>query len=128
MTNNIASNVNDSGGRFDRFSWPLPDSDLFDNTEQGAKEVVAAWLQRKLQENKPSWVVLMGDAAIAALSGLTASPLAEHRGAVIEFAGQPSIQALTTFGTGQLWREPLLKAKFWQHMQQLPAAMPDSNS
>lgn len=128
MTNNIASNVNDSGGRFDRFSWPLPDSDLFDNTEQGAKEVVAAWLQRKLQENKPSWVVLMGDAAIAALSGLTASPLAAHRGAVIEFAGQPSIQALTTFGTGQLWREPLLKAKFWQHMQQLPAAMPDSNS
>lgn len=108
--------LSETNNLFDRFEWPLADSGLFDSSPQAAKDVVAAWLLRKLQENQVSWVLLMGSAAVATLSNVEAEV---QLGAVAALPGRESVQALLTHGSQSLWSQPLLKREFWQHLQVL---------
>ena len=108
--------LSDTGSVQDRFDWPLPDSGLFDTSQQAAKEIFSAWLQRKLQENNIRWLLLMGKAAVAMhnekadLGCITSL----HEG-----QGEQAIQVLPAYGSGELWDQPLLKREFWQHIQPL---------
>lgn len=110
-----------AASQLDRFEWPLPDSGLFDSTEQAAKDIVSAWLLRKLQENQVSWVLLMGKASIATLANTQdGGHDANHDkqlGAIAALPGSSSVQALLTHGSAELWAQPLLKRDFWQHLQ-----------
>lgn len=108
--------LSETNNLFDRFEWPLADSGLFDSSPQAAKDVVAAWLLRKLQENQVSWVLLMGSAAVATLSNVDAEV---QLGSVAALPGRESVQALLTHGSQSLWSQPLLKREFWQHLQVL---------
>ena len=106
----------DTGSVQDRFDWPLPDSGLFDNSQQAAKDIFSAWLQRKLQESNARWVLLMGKAAVAMHNSDTdlglVTPLHDDQ-------GEHAIKVLLTYGSGELWRQPLLKREFWLHIQPL---------
>ena len=106
----------DTGSGQDRFDWPLADSGVFDTSQQAAKEIFSAWLQRKLHDNNARWVLLMGKAAAAMHNGNAdlgvVTPLHEAQ-------DDQNIQVLTTYGSGELWRQPLLKREFWQHIQPL---------
>jgi hypothetical protein len=110
-----------AASQLDRFEWPLADSGLFDSTEQAAKDIVSAWLLRKLQENQVSWVLLMGKASIATLAntqdGDHDANHGKQLGAIAALPGSSSVQALLTHGSAELWAQPLLKRDFWQHLQ-----------
>jgi hypothetical protein len=93
------------GGVQDRFEWPLADKDIF-----------SAWLQRKLQENNIGWVLFMGKAAVAMQETENAFG---HVTSVVHKQGKQNIKVLPTFGSGELWSQPLLKREFWQHIQPL---------
>lgn len=109
-----------AASQLDRFEWPLADSGLFDSTEQAAKEIVSAWLLRKLQENEVSWVLLMGKASIATLANThDGGHDAKQLGAIAALPGSSSVQALLTHGSAELWGQPILKRDFWQHLQAL---------
>ena len=113
----------------DRFDWPLPDSGLFDASQKAAKEIFSAWLQRKLQENNAHWVLLMGKAAVAMQfdEGIESSEgdvsKKNELGHVVPLQNRQGVQVLSTYGSGDLWRQPLLKREFWQHIQPLRAAV-----
>ena len=116
----------DTGSVQDRFDWPLPDSGLVDASLQAAKEIFSAWLQRKLQENNAHWVLLMGKAAVA----MHVSDINEGNesskgdlGIIAPLKNRQSVQVLPTYGSGELWRQPLLKREFWQHIQPLRKAV-----
>ena len=116
----------DTGSAQDRFDWPLPDSGLVDASPQAAKEIFSAWLQRKLQENNAHWVLLMGKAAVA----MHVSDINEGNesskgdlGIIAPLKNRQSVQVLPTYGSGELWRQPLLKREFWQHIQPLRKAV-----
>ena len=119
----------DTGSVQDRFDWPLPDSGLFDASQKAAKEIFSAWLQRKLQENNAHWVLLMGKAAVAMQfdEGIESSEgdvsKKNELGHVVPLQNRQGVQVLSTYGSGELWRQPLLKRKFWQHIQPLRAAV-----
>jgi len=122
----------DSGSIQDRFDWPLPDSGLFDASQKAAKEIFSAWLQRKLQENNAHWVLLMGKAAVAmqldaSNEGIETSEGDASKkndlGHVVPLENRQGVQVLSTYGSGELWRQPLLKREFWQHIQPLRAAV-----
>ena len=122
----------DTGSIQDRFDWPLPDSGLFDASQKAAKEIFSAWLQRKLQENNARWVLLMGKAAVsmqldASNEGIETSDGDASKkndlGHVVPLENRQGVQVLSTYGSGELWRQPLLKREFWQHIQPLRAAV-----
>jgi len=120
----------DTGSIQDRFDWPLPDSGLFDASQKAAKEIFSAWLQRKLQENNAHWVLLMGKAAVAmhvvesSESDANKPPsTSSDLGLVAPLQDRQGVQVLPTYGSGELWRQPLLKREFWQHIQPLRAAV-----
>ena len=120
----------DTGSIQDRFDWPLPDSSLFDASQKAAKEIFSAWLQRKLQENNAHWVLLMGKAAVAmhvvesSESDASKPPsTSSDLGLVAPLQNRQGVQVLPTYGSGELWRQPLLKREFWQHIQPLRAAV-----
>jgi len=104
------------GGVQDRFEWPLADSNLFDTSQNAAKDIFSAWLQRKLQENNIGWVLFMGKAAVAMQETENAFGLVNS---VTDKQGKQNIKVLPTFGSGELWSQPLLKREFWQHIQPL---------
>lgn len=101
--------------KIDRFVWPLEDAGLFEVTEQAAQDVAQAWFGRKLRENSVRHVLLMGEAAAHHL------PAAENSGVLQTLSLDSSIHLLQTYGTAQLWGDPMLKKVFWQHLQALPA-------
>jgi hypothetical protein len=119
----------DTGSVQDRFDWPLPDSGLFDASQKAAKEIFSAWLQRKLQENNAHWVLLMGKAAVAMQldedieSSEGDVSKKNDLGHVVPLQNRQGVQVLSTYGSGDLWRQPLLKREFWQHIQPLRAAV-----
>ena len=123
----------DTGSAQDRFDWPLPGSGLFDASQQAAKDIFSAWLQRKLQENNAHWVLLMGKAAVAMHAvessesdtgdGNKQPSKNSDLGLVAPLQDRQGVQVLPTFGSGELWRQPLLKREFWQHIQPLRAAV-----
>ena len=123
----------DTGSVQDRFDWPLPDSGLFDASQQAAKDIFSAWLQRKLQENNAHWVLLMGKAAVAMHAVENSEGDTSHGnkqpsknsdlGLVAPLQDRQGVQVLPTYGSGELWRQPLLKREFWQHIQPLRAAV-----
>jgi hypothetical protein len=119
----------DTGSVQDRFDWPLPDSSLFDASQKAAKEIFSAWLQRKLQENNAHWVLLMGKAAVAMQldedieSSEGDVSKKNDLGHVVPLQNRQGVQVLSTYGSGDLWRQPLLKREFWQHIQPLRAAV-----
>ncbi|MDG1293236.1 MAG: hypothetical protein P8O99_03910, partial [Pseudomonadales bacterium] len=118
----------DTGSVQDRFDWPLPDSGLVDASLQAAKEIFSAWLQRKLQENNAHWVLLMGKAAVAMhVSDINDGNEGSESnkgglGIVAPLNNSQSVRVLPTYGSGELWRQPLLKREFWQHIQPLRKA------
>jgi hypothetical protein len=122
----------DTGSIQDRFDWPLPDSGLFDASQKAAKEIFSAWLQRKLQENNAHWVLLMGKAAVAMQLDASNESIETSEsdaskkndlGHVAPLENRQGVQVLPTYGSGELWRQPLLKREFWQHIQPLRAAV-----
>ena len=119
----------ETGSVQDRFDWPLPDSGLFDASQKAAKEIFSAWLQRKLQENNAHWVLLMGKAAVAMQldedieSSEGDVSKKNELGHVVPLQNRQGVQVLSTYGSGELWRQPLLKREFWQHIQPLRAAV-----
>ncbi|MBT6579472.1 MAG: hypothetical protein HOO01_04295 [Cellvibrionales bacterium] len=121
--------LHETGSVQDRFDWPLPDSGLFDASQKAAKEIFSAWLQRKLQENNAHWVLLMGKAAVAMQfdEGIESSEgdvsKKNELGHVVPLQNRQGVQVLSTYGSGDLWRQPLLKREFWQHIQPLRAAV-----
>ena len=69
----------------------------------------------------------MGQASIAMLANHPDDKIgsSSHDAAVnsmgltANLPGSKTVKALLTYGTAQLWREPLLKRDFWQHLQVL---------
>ena len=138
-----------------RFRWPLESAKLFDERlhaagESAAKEMVAAWLMRALQQTQAKKIVVMGAATAAMLANkdelVSADDADSPDHARSENVGDASapdshgfdshqylgrlaiaqnldqVPMMFTFGSQELWKDAKLKVTLWHHLQALLAA------
>ncbi len=89
------------------FQWPLVSRPGVDNGAQRAREVLAGFLQRQLQECRPQHLVLLGEQA---------SAFVQPEG---ERLGSTAVQLWRSVPLGKLFGDPQSKAQLWRTLQAL---------
>lgn len=97
-----------------RWAWPLVDAGLADDSEQAARQMLAAWLARELEKQSVSCALLMGEGAVALCAESKVAP-----GQRILLQQPDQMAAVATHASRTLWVNPSLKRELSQHLQML---------
>ena len=103
-----------SASQQDQFVWPLPERSLSANSNIAAKDIFAAWLQRRVEEHNIHQLLLMGRVSnFVAAYDSNPNLFSDNKTA----SEKHTVDILTTHSSAELWAQPHLKHVFWRCIQ-----------
>lgn len=94
-------------------NWPMVENNKIDQSEEAAFEAVQAQLKKQMEKHQPTYLILMGVAAVRHVLGLSKS-FDEVRGQLI---ANEFLRAAVTYSVNEILKVPSLKSSVWKDLQ-----------